>query len=167
MKERISTLMDGELFEDESEALLSRIKLHPEAKHEWQTYHLIGDVLRQPDHISRDISAALRERLQIEPTILAPQSRVSKKIRYFAMSAAASLMALALVVWMSVQVGSEPAAQMAMQQQSSAVQTASYSVSPSYAVNKGMDDYLMAHQEVSPSTDVAGAATYIHTVAAR
>lgn len=161
MKERISTLMDGELFEDETDALLSRLRHQPEAAQEWQTYHLIGDALRQPDHISRDITAALRERLRAEPTVLAPHSQASKKIRYFAMSAAASLAALALVVWMSVQISSEPAAQMAMQQQSGAVRPASYSV------DKGMDDYLMAHQEVSPSASVEGAATYIHTVAAR
>ena len=136
MKERISTLMDGELFEDETEALLSRIKHHPEARQEWQTYHLIGDALRQPDHISRDISAALHERLQLEPTVLSPHSRTGKKVRYFALSAAASLMALALVAWMSVQIGTEPAAQMAFEQQSGAVQPASYTVNPGYAVNK-------------------------------
>ncbi len=162
MKERISTMMDGELFEDETEALLSRIKHHPEARQEWQTYHLIGDALRQPQHISRDISATLRERLQLEPTVLAPRRKISQKVRYFAMSAAASLMALALVIWMSAQIGAEPATQqMAVQQQAGAVQPAGL------AARQGVDDYLMAHQEVSPSTDVQGAASYIHTVAAR
>jgi sigma-E factor negative regulatory protein RseA len=161
MKERISTLMDGELFEDETEALLGRIKHHPEARQEWQTYHLIGDALRQPGHISRDISVTLRERLQQEPAVLAPRSRISKKMRYFAMSAAASLMALALVAWMSVQISSEPATQQIARQQPGNVQPVVN------AGNKVVDDYLMAHQEVSPSTDVQGAASYIHTVAAR
>jgi len=166
MKERISTLMDGELFEDETEALLGRIKHHPEARQEWQTYHLIGDALRQPGYISRDISVTLRERLQDEPTVLAPRIRISQKIRYFAMSAAASLMALALVAWMSVQISSEPPTRQIAQQQPGNVQAGN--VKP--GVNSGtkvVDDYLMAHQEVSPSTDVQGAASYIHTVAAR
>lgn len=161
MKERISTMMDGELFEDETEALLSRIKHQPDALQEWHTYHLIGDALRQPDHVSRDISDALRERLKLEPTVLSPRNRISKKMRYFAMSAAASLMALALVAWMSVQIGSEPAAQMVVQQQSNTMQ------SGGAAANKGMDDYLMAHQEVSPGKDVGAATTYIHTVSAK
>lgn len=161
MKERISTLMDGELFEDEAEALLSRIKQHPESRQEWQTYHLIGDALRQPDHISRDITPDLRKRLQLEPTVLAPRRLGSKKLHYFVMSAAASLTALALVVWMSVKIGHDPAPQMAEQQPSGDVQQAGYST------NRGMDDYLMAHQEFSPSTNVEGAATYIHTVAAK
>jgi sigma-E factor negative regulatory protein RseA len=161
MKERISTLMDGELFEDETEALLSRIKHHPEARQEWQTYHLIGDALRQPGHLSRDISINLRERLSVEPTVLAPRTWISKKVRYFAMPAAASLMALALLVWMSVQIVAEPSAQVALQQQPNAIQANAYSA------NKGMDDYLMAHQEVSPSKDVGGAATYIRTVSTK
>jgi sigma-E factor negative regulatory protein RseA len=161
MKERISTLMDGELFEDETEALLGRIKHHPEARQEWQTYHLIGDALRQPGHIPRDISVTLRERLQREPAVLAPRTRISQRIRYFAMSAAASLMALALVAWMSVQISSEPATPQIARQQPGNLQPGVNSG------NKVVDDYLMAHQEVSPSTDVQGAASYIHTVAVR
>lgn len=161
MKESISTLMDGELFEDEAEALLGKINHHGSARQEWQTYHLIGDVLRQPDHISRDISLALRERLRNEPTVLAPRNHISKKLRYFAMSAAASLMAVALVVWISAKIGSESAPQMAAAQQPAELQQASYSA------NRGMDDYLMAHQEFSPSANMEGAATYIHTVSAK
>jgi sigma-E factor negative regulatory protein RseA len=162
MKESISTLMDGELFEDEAEALLGKIKHHSGARQEWQTYHLIGDILRQPDHISRDISSTLRERLRNEPTVLAPpRSRISKKLRYFAMSAAASLMAVALVVWVSIRLGPDSTPQMAEVQQPAEVQQASDSA------NKGMDDYLMAHQEFSPSANVEGAAAYIHTVSAK
>jgi len=67
-------------------------------------------------------------------------------------------MALALVAWLSVQIGSEPAPQMAMQQPSELRPA-------SFPVNRGMNDYLMAHQEFSPSTDVQGAASYIRTVA--
>lgn len=159
MKESISTLMDGELFEDETEDLLGRIKQHPGAQQEWRTYHLIGDVLRQPEHISRDISPALRERLRNEPTVLAPRHRIGKKVRIIAMSAAASLMALAMVVWISVKVAPESAPQMAMQQPSGGVPQAGRSA------NQGMDDYLMAHQEFSPATNVEGAASYIRTVA--
>ena len=161
MKQNLSALMDGELFDDEAEALLDKIKRNPDSHAEWHIYHLVGDALRQPDHLHANISASLRERLQAEPTVLAPRSRVRQNARWFALSAAASVMALALVTWMSVQVGSEPAAQMAMQQQSTALRPASY------AVNRGMNDYLMAHQEFSPSTDVQGTASYIRTVAAQ
>ena len=158
MKQNISALMDGELFDDEAEALLDKIKRNPDVHAEWQLYHLIGDALRQPDHLHADIGAALHERLQAEPTVLAPRSRVGQNARWFALSAAASVMGLALVAWLSVQVGQEPAPQLAMQQ-SGALRPAGFST------HRGLDDYLMAHQEFSPSADVQGTASYIRTVA--
>jgi sigma-E factor negative regulatory protein RseA len=158
MKQNISELMDGELFDDEAEALLDRLKRHPEAQQEWHTYHLISDVLRQPSHTHINVSIALRERLQAEPTVLAPRNRAGQNARWFALSAAASVMALTLVAWMSVQVSSQPSPQMALQkQQISPVRAAS--------AQRVLDEYLMAHQEFSPSNDVQGAASYIRTVA--
>lgn len=157
MKQEISVLMDGEMFEDEADVLLDRLKRHPESNRDWATYHLIGDVLRQPDHINRDFMAAFHERMQAEPTILAPRRRQQQRIKEYALSAAASVMALALVVWLSMQVGQEPAPQMASLQQQNMLRPVAFHAS----------DYLMAHQEFSPSADVQGAATYIHSVAAK
>jgi len=158
MKQQISVLMDGELFDDEAEALLDKLKRNPAVCEEWQAYHLIGDVLRQPGHACCDIGAAMRERLQAEPTVLAPRAQASRNARWFALSAAASVMALTLVAWMSVQVGSEPPPQVAMQQPT-ALRPASFSG------NKGLNNYLMAHQEFSPSADMQGATSYMRTVA--
>jgi sigma-E factor negative regulatory protein RseA len=157
MKQEISVLMDGEMFEDEAEAFFDKLKRHPETRQDWATYHLIGDALRQPDHIHRDLSPSFRARLQAEPTILAPHSRSPQKIKHYALSAAASVMALAIVAWMSMQIGNESAPQMASVQQSTSIRPASFQA----------NDYLMAHQEFSPSTDVQGAATYVHSVAAK
>lgn len=161
MKHDISALMDGELFEDEAEALLNKLKKNPLQDREWLAYHLIGDALRQPDHICKDISAAFHERLLAEPTVFAPRRRVTQKARYFALSAAASVMALALVAWMSMQAGTEPAPQLASVQPQTDVRPASYSTS------NGVNDYVLAHQEFSPSTDVQGAASFIHYVSER
>lgn len=161
MKHDISALMDGELFEDEAEVLLNQLKKNPQAQKEWQTYHLIGDALRQPDHVCKDISASFHERLQSEPTVFAPRRRTTQKARYFALSAAASVMALALVAWLSMQAGVEPAPRLASVQQQNSVRPASFSTS------NGVNDYVMAHQEFSPSTDVHGAASYIHSVSER
>ena len=162
MKQDISALMDGELFEDEAEALLNKLKKNPQEDQEWLTYHLIGDALRQPDHVGKDLSASFRERLMAEPTVFAPRRKVSQRARYFALSAAASVMALALVAWMSMKAGVEPAPQLASVQAPSDVRPASYSSS-----SNGVNDYVLAHQEFSPSTEVEGAATYIHYVSER
>jgi len=158
MKQHISVLMDGELFDDEAETVLDKLKRNPEGHSEWLTYHLIGDALRQPDHVHADISAALRERLQAEPTVLAPHRHNENRARWFAVSAAASVMALAVVAWLSAKVGPETAPQVAMQQ-SGNMRPASLSV------KRNMNDYLMAHQEFSPANNVQGATSYIRTVA--
>lgn len=158
MKNNISTLMDGELFEDEAEALFDEIKRDASAHRDWATYHLIGDVLRQPEYIHRDISAGVRDRMQNEPTVLAPRSRgMTQKVRNIALSAAASLMALGVVAWMSVQITPETNPQLAMQQSN---------IRPvSMKSQSKSNDYLMAHQEFSPSNDMNGGASYVRTVA--
>ena len=149
--------MDGELFEDEAEGLLGQIKQDSEAHQDWEIYHLVGDVLRQPEHIHCDLSAKVRERMQDEPTVLAPRRHaVKQKMRTFALSAAASLVAVGVVAWMSFQVSPETAQQMAMRQ--TALRSASVQM------KARSNDYLMAHQEFSPSTDMNGGASYIRTV---
>lgn len=159
MKQELSALMDGEMFDDQAEILIGRLKRHPEAQQDWENYHLIGDALRQPDHICKSFGKSFHERLQAEPTVFAPYSRTSQKIRNFALSAVASVMALALVAWLSLQVGNEPAPRIAVApvQQENAVSLASAQA----------DDYLMAHQEFSPSANVYGGASYIRAVAGR
>jgi sigma-E factor negative regulatory protein RseA len=159
MKQEISALMDGEMFEDQAEAFLDKLKRHPEMQKDWENYHLIGDALRQPDHICKSFGNSFHERLQAEPTVIAPYKRTSQRVRNFALSAVASVMALALVAWLSLQVGSEPAPQVAAAQlqQNSAIRPASAQA----------NDYLMAHQEFSPSAEVHVSAPYIHAVAGK
>lgn len=160
MKKEISVLMDGELFEDEAEGLLNRIEPGSDIHRDWEIYHLIGDVLRQPDHIHCDLSAKVRDRMRDEPTVLAPHGRaVKQRLRTVALSAAASLSAVGIVVWMSMQISPEVAPKMAMQQ--NAARPANVQIQPK------ANDYLMAHQEFSPSTDMNGGASYIRTVSYR
>ena len=157
MKKEISALMDGELFEDEAESLLDRISRGTNAHKDWEVYHLIGDVLRQPDHIHCDLSANVRERMRSEPVVLAPRIHaVKQKFQTFAFSAAASLAAVGVVAWMSQQIGSETLPQMTMQQ--NALRPANVQI------KSRSNDYLMAHQEFSPSTDMNGGASYIRMV---
>lgn len=159
MKQEISALMDGEFFEDQADVFFDNLKRHPDARQDWENYHLIGDALRQPDHICKCFGKSFHERLQAEPTVIAPYNRTSQRVRNFALSAVASVMALALVAWLSLQVGSEPAPQIADAQvpQDNALRP----------VSAQSNDYLMAHQEFSPSADVHVAAPYIHAVAGR
>jgi sigma-E factor negative regulatory protein RseA len=157
MKQKISVLMDGELFEDEADSLLDHIKRGSDVHNDWEIYHLIGDVLRQPEHIHCGLSAKVRERMQDEPTVFAPRIRaVKQRMRTIALSAAASLSAIGVVAWMSLQISPEVAPQLAMQQ--TAFRPASMQI------KADSNDYLMAHQEFSPSADINGGASYIRTV---
>jgi sigma-E factor negative regulatory protein RseA len=160
VKQHISALMDGELFDDEAATLLDRLKRNPEGYDEWSLYHLISDTLRQPDQVHADLSAALRERLQDEPTVLAPRSRGDHRARWFAVSAAASVMALAVVAWLSAQVAPEAAPQLAMVQQG-----AGDKVRPAkLSAKRRMDEYLTAHQEFAAANVQS---TYLRTVSER
>jgi len=157
MKQEISALMDGELFEDEADYLLDSIKHDSGTREDWEIYHLIGDALRQPEHIHCGLSAKVRERIEDEPTVLAPRDRAAKqKIRTFALSAAASLSAVGIVVWMSLQINYKTAPQMMARQ--SDLRPANLQI------KSKSNDYLIAHQEFSPSTDVNGGAFYIRAV---
>jgi len=160
MKQHISALMDGELFDEEAEAVFDKLKRNPEGHGEWMLYHLIGDALRQPDHVHADISAALREKLQAEPTVLAPRGRTEQRARWFAVSAVASVMALAVIAWLSAKV-----APPTLSQQIAAATPAGNVRPASVSVKRSVNDYLMAHQEFSPANNVQGAASYIHAVA--
>ena len=59
MKEKISALIDGELDSIEVADTISQIKESEELRNEWSTYHLIGDILRQPAMSIPDIASSL------------------------------------------------------------------------------------------------------------
>jgi sigma-E factor negative regulatory protein RseA len=159
MKQEISALMDGELFEDEADSLIDRIKRDPAAHQDWAIYHLIGDVLRQPESIHRDIGAAVREQLQNEPTVLAPRRQLLKqKVRSYALSAVASVLAFAVVAWMSLQISPNGVAQPSMRLAQNQGSIANGQIRDKF------NDYLMAHQDVSPDTSINSGASYLRAV---
>ncbi len=159
MKQKISALMDGELFEDEASSCLAGLRPSSEARGDWAVYHLIGDALRQPGHIPADLSMAIRVKIQEEPTVLAPRtSMIRQNPRHFAISAAATLAAVGVVAWMSLGISPEPNLQ-ATASQPAAIRPASMQFRPD------ANEYLMAHQEFSPSTDMNGGASYIRAAA--
>ena len=46
MENKVSELMDGELDRQSVSNILGAIKKNQELQEKWETYHLIGDVLR-------------------------------------------------------------------------------------------------------------------------
>ena len=163
--EKISAWMDGELEAREAQHQLARIRHDEELAHCWYTYHLIGDTLRGECTLSREFGQRLATRLASEPAVLAPRSREAKRFAAYALSAAASLSAVAAVAWMAFfnnplalqpQLAKAPASPPPAE--SPSAQLASV---PS---DGRMNEYLIAHQEFSPSTEIQGLAPYIRGV---
>jgi len=94
-QESLSAWMDGETPGARPEGLST-----PAGREAWETYHLIGDVLRNPE-LARGPSPALRQRLaqaiEAEMTIVAPRRRPLR----VGLSGLAVAAAVASVVWMA------------------------------------------------------------------
>lgn len=73
---RLSAMVDGELPSHEVDALCQDWRESVDARSRWHAYHMIGDALRSDELAGRGrdevFVAAVRERLVLEPTQLAP-----------------------------------------------------------------------------------------------
>lgn len=149
MKETMSALVDGELDDAEASRQFASLRGDPDMRRDWDTCHLIGDALR--GHLSMPVASRVAQRLESEPTVLAPKSRPAPARHYarWALSAAASIAALLLVSWMALPMfQSEAQPQMAL--------------APAAV---GVQNYLLAHQRYSPSSTMQGVAPYVRLVA--
>lgn len=164
--EQISALMDNELSAEDSRQVLLRLEDTPDARATWATYHLIGDVMRGQGaalNVTERVAAALRD----EPTVLAPRrtARPGKALT-FALSAAASVSAIAVVGWMAFSTGNavnSPVELAKAVPSLPAVQSAEPQLVSSPSGDQ-MNEYLLAHQGVSPSSGFQGVAPYIRTI---
>lgn len=162
--EKISVLMDGEAGGQDAHQAMLRLKDNGEAREAWAAYHLIGDVMRGEALPAFDVSQRVAAAIAQEPTVMAPQrsSRPSKPLTY-ALSAAASVSAIAVVGWMAFSTGNvvSPGVEVARAPVPVVQPEAPLVSSPS---DGQMNEYLLAHQGVSPSTSLHGVAPYIRTI---
>lgn len=172
MKNKVSELMDGELVAEEAKDVIKQLKKKDELQNDWETYHLIGDSLRQSSRLSIDIYKQVSEQLKAEPAILMPisakESEPRKPMNY-AFSVAASIVVV-LVGWLGLQTLHEPSPIMVVdnhmennRQMIPVVSTASpthvHSLTPAE-----FNDYLFVHGEFSPGTATHGSSIYLHQV---
>lgn len=165
--DKISALMDGELDDRQAHEQLARLKQDQDLVGCWHTFHVIGDALRGEPVLSQGFNRRLTDRLYEEPTVLAPQRVAVKRMTAYALSAAASVSAVALVGWMAfVSNPFAPQIELAKAPAATAIPPA---VTPpaqlaSVPSDGRMNEYLIAHQGFSPSTSIQGVAPYIRTV---
>ncbi len=165
--DRISAMMDGESGQTETQQALLRLKQRDDCRETWEIFHLIGDTLRGDAPLRDDFVARVHARIEHEPTVLAPRVTWRKSASY-ALSVAASLAAVGVVV--SLVLSDNP---LRPQAQSAAVPVPAVTAAaldseharPLSFANQGkVNEYLMAHQEFSPSTAFQGVAPYVRTV---
>jgi sigma-E factor negative regulatory protein RseA len=154
MKDRLSALMDGELDDKSAAEVIEALGRDHEAVRTWRTYQLISDALRESRLLSVDFTARFSEQLDKEPTVLAPRVLQRESRKWVALSAAASVAAVALVGWVAFAPapGPVPVAQ---------VQTEAAKPPVMVPLPNSANDYLLAHQAFSPRGSLA---PYIRTV---
>jgi len=163
MKEKVSALIDGELQSDSLHAHLGRLRADPELRGAWDTYHLIGDALR--GQVGPGIADRVVARLREEPTVLAPRQEQSpsRRLGWYAMSAAASVAAVAFVVW-TASPGWRAEPQLAGGPEAATAATAAPVTLVSSAAPAEIENYLLAHRPYSHTSAMQGIAPYGRSV---
>jgi sigma-E factor negative regulatory protein RseA len=153
--EEISLLMDGELEAERFDGVCAGLR-ESRCVATWVCYHVIGDALRGSSALTPGFAARFTERLASEPTVLAPPPR--RVTAAIALAAAATVAAVSVVGWVALTTMPAPTAVAAAKQAAS--------VRAADARPRVNNEYLLVHQESSPTTPIQGVRPYLRAVAA-
>ncbi len=137
--------MDGELDEAASTQCIRALDADPELKAAWNEYHLIGDAIRGSALLTVDVSSAVGQALQQEPTVLAPKPKRGPASGLMRYAMAASFALAGVVGWAVWQSQPEPVPGL-MAQAVSTPQDATVHVSAELASSR--NSYLQAHRDM-------------------
>jgi len=157
MREQISRLMDGDLEDAEADAVFRALK-NTEGLESWTCYHIIGDALRRNGAPIAGFAGRFAARLDAEPTVLAPKAAFSSPHASrlpLAWAVAATIAAVVVVGSVAVSTLDPQPMAIAKAREANAVRTAQSRVQPL------SPDYLIAHQEYSPTTQIQGVGQYL------
>jgi sigma-E factor negative regulatory protein RseA len=155
-KPEISLLMDGELDAHSVDGVAPGGRIPLRAT--WVCYHVIGDALRGSAAPTPGFAA--RGKARGQPTVLAPQPRKTAPAP-MALAIAATVAAISVVGWVALSTMPSPATVTAI---ATARQAAS--VRAADARRPVDNEYLLVHQEYSPTTAIQGVRPYLRAVAA-
>jgi sigma-E factor negative regulatory protein RseA len=155
--EEISQLMDGELDAHSADGVCAGLR-ESHCVATWVCYHVIGDALRGSAEPTPGFSARFAQRLAAEPTVLAPQRRKTTPAA-MALAIAATVAAVSVVSWVALTTMPVPATAIAAAKQAASVRAAD--------AHRPVDnEYLLVHQEYSPTAAILGVRPYLRAVAA-
>ena len=155
--EEISLLMDGELDAHGVDGVCAGLH-ESRCVATWVCYHVIGDALRGSFASAPGFSARFAERLAAEPTVLAPQRRKTAPAA-MALAVAATVAAVSVVGWVALTTMPVATTAIAAARQAASVRAAD-------ARRPVDNEYLLVHQEYSPTTAIQGVRPYLRAVAA-
>ncbi|MET0683313.1 MAG: sigma-E factor negative regulatory protein [Casimicrobiaceae bacterium] len=158
MREQISRLMDGDLEGAEADAAFRDLKNGDGLDH-WVCYHVIGDSLRRCGTPTPGFAERFAARLYVEPTVLAPKPSHGSRLPW-AWAAAATVAAVLVVGSVAVSMLDPQPIAIAKAREANVVRAAQSKVQPV------SPDYLIAHQEYSPTTQIQGVGPYLRAVSA-
>lgn len=153
--EEISLLIDGELEPVRADAVVTSL-CRAQGLATWVCYHVIGDAVRGVSSRGLD-SRQFVELFAAEPTVLAPPRR-SPAPHAIALALAATVAAVSVVGWVALTTMPAPAAIASARQ---AVGVRAADARP--AVD---NEYVLVHQEYSPTNAIQGIGPYLRAVAA-
>jgi negative regulator of sigma E activity len=154
--EEISLLIDGELEPMRADAVVTSL-CRAEGLATWVCYHVIGDAVRGVASRGLD-SRRFLELFSAEPTVLAPPRR-SPAPHAIALALAATVAAVSVVGWVALTTMPTPVAAIASARQAVGVRAAD--------ARPAVDnEYVLVHQEYSPTNAIQGIGPYLRAVAA-
>lgn len=178
MENRVSELMDGELDDQSVSNVLGSLKKDPELQEKWQTYHLIGDAIRQSSCLSINISSSVSQKLKTEPITFSPKAatkspiRNDRKQKYKVIAFAVAASVIAMVsggIFMNHLY--EPKHMIVAEQSK---QERNFNAAPIMVSNPSVkhhyvhppveiNDYLFVHREFSPGVTMRGQITNVNS----
>lgn len=161
MKSDLSAFIDNELENRRQVRVLSAMAENEELRRAWEGYHLIGDALRRSPALDKRLTHCIMQRLDHEPTVLAPHSaRTRAHPLRAAFAVAATAAGVALVAWVAL----GPATSSLTAPEVVARSPAREVVVARAAANSRLQEYMVAHQTYSPANRILGGTAYVRTV---
>ncbi|MEO8739459.1 MAG: sigma-E factor negative regulatory protein [Casimicrobiaceae bacterium] len=155
--EEISQLMDGELDTGRVDDVCAGLR-DAGCVATWVCYHVIGDSLRGSATATSGFSERFTQRLAAEPIVLAPQARRPAPAAA-ALAIAATVAAVSVVGWVALTTMPTAPTALATARQAATVRAAD-------ARPPVDNEYVLVHQEYSPTTAIQGVRPYLRAVAA-
>jgi negative regulator of sigma E activity len=177
--EHLSSLIDGELDDRETAAVLDALCRDAELQRRWADLQLVGDALRSTEVAACHVDgfcARVSKVLADEPTVLAPRRVRPAPVRRYAIPGVAIAASVAAIAFVAVPLLRAPATDLTAQNPPtpaavSATVVATTDAQESRAARaataianaRALDPYFAAHRELTGGTPLPRATAYLRT----